>query len=66
MRKTRLKIDDLAIESFPTDDGSAAEAGTVRAHAATEGCHTFIFEGCGQTQFQTCAPTRLGSPCFCS
>ena len=61
MRKTRLEIDDLAIESFPTDDGNAAEAGTVRAHAAT-----FIFEGCGQTQFQTCAPTRLGSPCFCS
>ena len=61
MPKTRLKIDDLAIDSFTTDAGATTEAGTVRAHAAT-----YIFEGCGQTQFQTCAPTRLGSPCFCS
>lgn len=61
MHKIRLKIDDLAIESFPTGRADATKAGTVRAHAAT-----YIFQGCGQTQFQTCAPTRLGSPCFCS
>ena len=66
MGKIRLDHDDLAVESFPTAEHTPGEAGTVRAHAATEGCQTFLFEGCGRTQFQTCAPTNLGSPCFCS
>jgi hypothetical protein len=61
MPKTCLKIDDLAVDSFDTDDRETREAGTVRAHAAT-----YLFEGCGQTQFNTCAPTRLGAPCFCA
>ena len=62
----KIRLDDLAVESFKTADGQDAEAGTVRGHAATEGCQTFLFEGCGQTQFNTCAWTRLGAPCFCS
>jgi hypothetical protein len=60
MRKTRLKIEELDVESFPTRDVDAGERGTVHAH------QTYIFEGCGQTQFQTCAPTNLGAPCFCA
>jgi hypothetical protein len=59
MGKTRLKIDDLSVDSFDTDDAKPGKAGTVRAHEAT-----YIFEGCGQTQFQTCAWTN-GAPCFC-
>lgn len=66
MRKISLDVNELAVESFPTAHGTSADTGTVRAHAATEGCQTFLFEGCGRTQFQTCAPTRLGAPCFCS
>ncbi len=66
MRKIRLDHENLAVESFPTAGDTAGDTGTVRAHAATEGCQTFLFEGCGRTQFQTCAATSLGSPCFCS
>jgi hypothetical protein len=66
MRKIRLKIDDLVVDSFHTADDDAEDAGTVRAHEATEGCNTFRFEGCGETQFNTCAWTRLGVPCFCA
>jgi hypothetical protein len=65
MRKIRLDIDELAVESFNTAE-EQADAGTVNGHAATETCQTYLFEGCGKTQFQTCAATRLGSPCFCA
>lgn len=64
MRKIRLNVNELAVESFKTAQEEAVP-GTVNGHAATEGCQTYLFEGCGQTQFQTCAWTRLGAPCFC-
>jgi hypothetical protein len=65
MQKIRLNVNELAVESFKIAE-ERAEPGTVNGHAATETCQTYLFEGCGQTQFQTCAATRLGSPCFCS
>jgi hypothetical protein len=37
MKKLRLDVEDLAVESFATADG-ADERGTVRGHEATEGC----------------------------
>lgn len=64
MRKIRLKVDELAVESFKTEKEPAG-SGTVNGHAATDGCQTYRFEGCGPTQFQTCAWTNLGAPCFC-
>ena len=40
MRKIRLDIEDLAVESFHTTDGEEKRIGTVRAHDATmlQGC----------------------------
>lgn len=65
MRKIHLELNDLTVESFSTAEDGGSDAGTVRAHIATEGCATFLFEGCGPTQFVTCAWTRLGAPCYC-
>ena len=63
MRKFRLNIDELAVESFGVAN-EKAEPGTVKGHAAG-GSQTFPANGCGQTQFHTCAWTNLGAPCFC-
>jgi hypothetical protein len=35
MRKLRLRLDELAVETFATDAGDADERGTVDAHGAT-------------------------------
>ncbi|HEX8903532.1 MAG TPA: hypothetical protein VF771_01680, partial [Longimicrobiaceae bacterium] len=32
MEKTRLKLDDLEVQSFPTTGGTGRERGTVRGH----------------------------------
>lgn len=37
MKKLRLDLEHLAVESFPTDSGTD-ERGTAVAHAATPGC----------------------------
>jgi hypothetical protein len=37
MRKLRLNLEHLAVESFPTDN-AANDRGTVAAHAATPEC----------------------------
>jgi hypothetical protein len=34
MEKTRLKLDDLEVQSFTTMSGAAAQRGTVRGHDA--------------------------------
>jgi hypothetical protein len=65
MRKIRLDPDRLAVQSFSTADESRSIEGTVRAQGATVGCQTYRHEGCGPTQFQTCAWTVAGAPCFC-
>jgi hypothetical protein len=66
MRKISLDLHRLDVQSFSTADDAPSAAGTVRAHLATEGCNTFLHEGCGPTQFNSCAWTRLGAPCICS
>lgn len=56
MRKISLNIDDLAVESFNTARGEAAEPGTVRGHLATT-----LADGCNfsrGTCFQSCAMTN--------
>jgi hypothetical protein len=35
MRKLMLDVDDLAVESFPTDEGAREALGTVQANEAT-------------------------------
>jgi hypothetical protein len=54
MRKIRLSIDDLAVESFKTAGSDQKNAGTVHAHfTEVEGCA--ISKG---TCFQSCARTN--------
>jgi len=71
MRKIRLKIDDLAVDSFKTAVTNGAKAGTVRGYetilcSEESGCATCQAGGCWvDTAFQSCARTD-GSVCFCS
>jgi hypothetical protein len=66
MRKIRMDIDALAVDSFSTAEGAADAAGTVRAHAAGfvspdiptletgyHGCYA-----CPATVIRTCVPCR--------
>jgi len=66
MRKITLDLHRLEVQSFSTADDDQSTAGTVRAHLATEGCNTYLHEGCGQTQFVSCAWSRVGAPCICT
>ena len=55
MRKIRLRIDELAVESSNTAKGGEADAGTVHGHA------TRLADGCNISQgtcFQSCAMTN--------
>lgn len=63
MRKIRLEIDDLAVESFNTVHGEEKKPGTVRGHESEEwGCNS---------QYSNCATCQEGCPrdtltCFAS
>jgi hypothetical protein len=61
MRKIRLDVDELSVESFDTNRGEGAAAGTVRGHAVTslaDGCNFSrgtCFQSCGMTNgYQYC------------
>ena len=66
MRKIRLEIDDLAVESFNTATGEDTKPGTVRGHDYTE------FDGCNVSDgVSNCATCDEGCPadthtCFAS
>ncbi|HEX2203286.1 MAG TPA: hypothetical protein VHG91_08310 [Longimicrobium sp.] len=76
MRKVRLAIDELAVESFDAGDG-AGKGGTVRGHDASlylpcnsdgSQCATCQAGGCPQdtsTCFVTCSRTNGYQVCFC-
>src|SRR5262245_11167920 len=76
MRKIRLNLDDLAVESFGTADGKSTKAGTVRAHDSGtdfDGCASYYSncatcqEGCPQdtlTCFGSCRMTGGLNPCI--
>lgn len=76
MRKIRLKIDDLAVDSFKTAVTDGTKAGTVRGYETAfcsegSGCATCQAGGCPadtSTCFQSCdARTDYGyNVCFCS
>jgi hypothetical protein len=58
MRKLRMKVEELHVESFDTR-GVKGERGTVRAHAETD----FDFETCGVSCAGTCGPwTKCDCP----
>jgi hypothetical protein len=66
MRKIRLDVDQLAVESFDTADGRGKQAGTVHGQSDefTE------FDGCN-SQYSNCATCEYGCPqdtvtCFAS
>lgn len=70
MRKIRLDIEDLAVESFDTTSGGRADGGTVRGHgwSELEGCSQF--DGCNSEE-SLCATCAGGCPqdtstCFAS
>jgi hypothetical protein len=56
MKKLKLQIDDLAIESFETAT-VAAEEGTVMAHGTKDTCDPAIGTCFGYTCYATCAGT---------
>ena len=74
MRKIRLKLDDLAVDSFRTDGGEETKAGTVHAHdtffcSAGSECATCQAWGCPadtSTCFVSCARTDGYNVCFCA
>ena len=55
LKKLKLDLDALAVESFATDRGAAAR-GTVRAHTAAPACHYVETEN---------APTCVAASCNC-
>lgn len=70
MRKMRLELGELAVESFPTETAAEAARGTVEAaeaatFAATAACGTCGGATCaGATCFTSCSPG--GDPrCTC-
>ena len=65
MRKIRLSVEDLAVESFRTADGMEKKVGTVHGHAWSE------WEGCVISGMSDCATCAGGCPrdtmtCFAS
>ena len=61
MRKIRLEIEELAVESFDTAGQGAERRGTVHGNSAYSGwetcftCQGTCQSGCGQTYQGTCA-----------
>ena len=55
MKKLRLELDALQVESFEADAGEREGQGTVHAREASQPVNT-----CG------CADTSIKIPCFCS
>jgi hypothetical protein len=65
MRKIRLDVENLMVESFSTDGGEEKKVGTVHGHAFTE------WEGCVVSGMSDCATCDGGCPrdtmtCFAS
>lgn len=74
MRKIRLQLDMLAVESFGTTHPVRAE-GTVDGHQLTVGCQPITAAGCqtaGPTCYRTCAScagtacVEFTCTCFCT
>ena len=69
MRKLKLQIDELRVDSFDTDDRGAARRGTVAGQLLAysldqSGCE--IYSGCCTHSCNgTCAGATCGSTCIC-
>jgi len=65
MRKIRLDVEELVVESFGTADGNGRKVGTVHGHYYTQ------LAGCVGSEFSDCATCLEGCPqdtmtCFAS
>ncbi|HEX6751008.1 MAG TPA: hypothetical protein VF092_27210 [Longimicrobium sp.] len=65
MRKIRLNVETLAVESFRTADGGETKVGTVRGYDITQ------LAGCAGSEMSNCATCLEGCPrdtmtCFAS
>ncbi|HVG45143.1 MAG TPA: hypothetical protein VM890_10450 [Longimicrobium sp.] len=56
MRKLKLEVEELAVETFELDDADRTAAGTVRAHAAQPGqaVRTIPVSNCFWSACATC------------
>lgn len=63
MRKVKLNLDDLAVESFATTDADPATRGTVHGHAGTRFC-TASYEAGGTCEF-SCIGSCVGGMQVC-
>lgn len=62
MRK--LKLEDLAVESFATADGEDAQRGTVQAHqTGADTCATCVNYLCWGSRMQTPCCTKIDYNC---
>jgi hypothetical protein len=65
MRKLKLDVDALQVESFEAHAGDAREVGTVRANVITPNCSAV--DECGPTYFEAtcnCADTSPRPSCI--
>jgi len=65
MRKVKLNLDDLAVESFATADVDPATRGTVQGHDATALCETRITRCYQDTCAFSCDGSCVGGQQVC-
>jgi hypothetical protein len=53
MKKLRLELESVTVESFATTERGRSRAGTVRGHDWTEWCHEHTRLPCGGTEVPT-------------
>ena len=67
MRKLKLDLDDLLVESFATLDAESEVRGTVHGREATGLCtRVSCVDGCGPSQDYSCACTQMTCGYTCS
>lgn len=65
MRKVKLDLDELAVESFATADGESEVRGTVHGHDATELCTRFMTRCYQDTCAFSCDGSCVGGQQVC-
>lgn len=58
MRKLKLEVEKLRVDSFRTDDGAAAGRGTVHAHAPTDALECLSVDFCTDVSVCLCNTTH--------
>jgi hypothetical protein len=64
MRKVKLVLDDLQVESFAVEPETAGSRGTVEGHVEESGVHTNCFTHCATKCEGSCTcPSEAASHC---